>query len=1007
MNLRGMLYAAAGFGLSAVLFANSANHARQGVPDGISKVANSGILVTISIENEDVILRWTPAAPHPGSHYVYRIFRNDAADFAVDDVQPIAGVDGLSYRDQGVLSDHDICFYRVVPMEVVSPEPLFNPPYPGVTIEDFESGTAVLYSYDGEDFDPNEWEITGDYAYANSNYSLYLYGNTWKELRLDTSRVLTDQSVWQVAMRSHRRGEIQAFGLGDSARVFFYVTRGSQFVYEPEYNLTYQATLYDSIWTPYLFAVGSDWEAAFGDYPAITRLIFVNDNDAGQSHGNTFFDEILDVTGNLPQPPQVEIVAIQNPVSLSGPNFIGSGPEVNIGFIAHVSDPDNDLMTLRWDFGDGAASSELRPTHSFPRFPNITVSLTATDSLGLMGTDVVHIPVSPPNIYGDVTMSFVGDVMMARRYENPGGIIQTYGVNYIFHAIRDLLESVNIAVCNLECPLTDDGTHHPTKQIVFRGRPEYASALTYAGFEMATLANNHIWDYMDPGMIETMQVIDQQGIKRTGAGLDCILARQPAYITRNGIRVALLGFCNRTGRADNELPFLDAGMSKGGLAMLSYENLDATIPNVRETADRVFVFFHSGEEYTTGPDVDDVMDDDIGIDNVGNPLVFRTEPTDQEQELRQYAIDLGADMVINSHPHVLQGIEVYNGKVIAHSLGNFAFDQNYWETYPSALVKTNFDAGNAIDDVTIHPIYIDDYIPKPAVGSLGRNILERLMQYSRELNTTLVFADSGNDVAKVVIDSTGLQQELHDHSVTIAMRLESPGVYISEPLPLQDDGASPRQIISVISESGAVPCSLSLGRDILWVGGFENEGATSWDLNSSSEWYESEYIHSGGRSLGLSRESSNPVNVVSELEDRVPVSTNREYSLVGWIRTNNADRAAILAMWFDGRTSGNPVRRDTVSTPITGTAGWTYRWEHMSPPNNGHYVNIRCNLFPPDDGTGYAYFDDLALVEWEDWAGQLPYSIDYPSDLRYLRIFAQESVDSVTVNYQTIRQWLP
>jgi len=1008
MNLRAWMCAATGFGFYVALIASDVTDSYRGMPEQALGAGGSGGLMTITVENDDVVLRWNLMTAPTGNRYVYRIYRGESPNVVLDEARLIAEVDGMMYRDQGVVSRFGVCFYRLEPVAIVNPAPLFNPPYPGVVIEDFESGSAVLYSYSNEDQQPNSWLISSNYSYGNTQYSLYLYGNTWKELRLDTTYATTAQTVWQVAMRSHRRGEIQGFGVGDSTRVLFYVVRGLQILNLSQYNETYHATLDDSVWTPYLFAVGSDWQAVYGDLPTITRLIFVNDNDAGSSHGNTYFDEILDVSANIPQPPRVHIIAIQNPVSLSGPYFVGSGPEVNLSFIGRVTDPDGDLMGLLWDFGDGSTSTELRPNHTFPRFPNITVALTATDSLGLVGAEVVRIPVSSPNVNGAVTMSFTGDVMMARRYEDPGGIIETYGADYIFHEVRDLLESVNVSVCNLESPLTDDGTPHPTKQIVFRSSPENASALTYAGFEMVSLANNHVWDYMDPGMIETMDVLDQQGILHTGAGMDCILARQPAYITRNGIRIALIGLCNRTGRADGELPFLEAGMSKGGLAMLDYASLDATIPYARETADRVFVFLHSGEEYTTGPDVDDMIEGDLGWDNYnGHEPIFRTEPTDQEQELRQYAIDLGADMVINSHPHVLQGFEVYNGKLIAHSLGNFAFDQYYWETYPSVLVKTAFDSADVITEVSLHPIYIDDYVPVPATGTLGTSILERLMDYSRELNTIIVPNDSNPAVGIVVFDTAQVQETWHDRSATIAMRQEATGVYISQPLLLFDDGASPATILSVTHNSVAVPCSVALGRDLLWVGGFEDEGSTIWNLNSSTEWYETTNIHSGARALGLSRSYSVPGNVITELEDRCPSNVNYDYTMMGWIKTINAERAAMVTMWYDGRTSGNNVRRDTVSTPISGNADWTFKWEHMNPPNNGTYINIRCNLFAPDSGTGYAYFDDLAFVQWIGWVGQLPYPVAYPNNFRYLKVFSEDLLDSVTVNYCTVSQSLP
>jgi hypothetical protein len=226
-------------------------------------------------------------------------------------------------------------------------------------------------------------------------------------------------------------------------------------------------------------------------------------------------------------------------------------------------------------------------------------------------------------------------------------------------------------------------------------------------------------------------------------------------------------------------------------------------------------------------------------------------------------------------------------------------------------------------------------------------------------------------------------------------------------LPLFDGGASLARIISVTNGASAIPCSVSLGRDLLWVGGFEDEGSTVWYLNSAYEWLDTQYVHAGEYSLGLVRESSNPYNVVTNLEDRIPINSDKGYSLIGSIQTFNANQASMITMWYRSRTGDNLSRRDTVSTPVSGTANWTFQWEHMIPPDNANFVDIRCNLFPPSDGTAYAYYDDLAFIEWETPENLLPFSTEYPNDLRYLRVFTGQVLDSVTVNYRTVRQWLP
>ena len=131
-----------------------------------------------------------------------------------------------------------------------------------------------------------------------------------------------------------------------------------------------------------------------------------------------------------------------------------------------------------------------------------------------------------------ITMNFVGDILLARGYENAGGIIQTYGVEAIFEPTLHLLgNAADVIVANLECPLTDQGTHHPSKPIYFRGDPDNVDGLVYAGIDIVTLANNHILDYMLTGMQQTQDVLDQNGILSSGAGADSYEAVSYTHLT--------------------------------------------------------------------------------------------------------------------------------------------------------------------------------------------------------------------------------------------------------------------------------------------------------------------------------------------------------------------------------------------------------------------------------------------------------------------------------------------
>ena len=148
---------------------------------------------------------------------------------------------------------------------------------------------------------------------------------------------------------------------------------------------------------------------------------------------------------------------------------------------------------------------------------------------------------------------------------------------------------------------------------------------------------------------------------------------------------------------------------------------------------------HSGSEYSYSPGGDyDSYEPPDGYESMRlnpaseigfleNPLMG-TEVEDYsprldrpqmwDRTIRQFAIDEGADAVIVHHPHIIQGLEIYNGKMIAHSLGNFIFDLNYPETYPSIILNTEADE-SGFTGYSVTPIYIDDYLTVPSRNLLG------------------------------------------------------------------------------------------------------------------------------------------------------------------------------------------------------------------------------------------------------------------------------------------------
>lgn len=259
-----------------------------------------------------------------------------------------------------------------------------------------------------------------------------------------------------------------------------------------------------------------------------------------------------------------------------------------------------------------------------------------------------------------VTLLFTGDVLLSDYVRNN---YNSSGIDGILSPdmLREL-RNADITVINNEFPFSTRGTQAPDKQFTFRVDPKYVSILTDMGVDIAGLANNHVLDYGADALQDTFETLDAAGIDYMGAGDD--LARASALITKEA-GGKTFGFL----AASRVIPVVSwdvQNSSPGVFTTYDPSRLVAAIEAAKDNCDYLTVFVHWGIE--------------------------RDEyPQDYQVSMAQQYIDAGADLVIGSHPHVLQGITYYNGKPIFYSLGNFIFNQSIPKT---AAVKVTIDGEN-------------------------------------------------------------------------------------------------------------------------------------------------------------------------------------------------------------------------------------------------------------------------------------------------------------------------
>lgn len=865
-----------------------------------------------------------------------------------------------------------------------------------IVIENFESGSVDLISYPGQDMQPDNWEISSDNTYnAQSQFSLKLYGNTWKVEEIESVAVDSNY-VWEVACFIEDKGEIQGLGFSDGTNELFYSLDGNEMLDIEEWIPVYQGAFDEGVWNLIQLPLADDWFSWFEYLPEIIQLIYINDNDSG--NGVVYFDNIHDITEDLPIAPTCSISYDIGTLYRNGKNE----RSVDVQFFCEVTDPDSDDHDFFWMFGDDSTSVEQNPTHSFIVEDDhpYTVHVQVTDDTGLSGfsTSIINVDNGPSSF--PLTMNFVGDIMLARRYEEYGGIIPTQGVEAIFEpTLSKFGDNADISVANLECPLTTHNVHHPTKTIYFKSSPENVSGLAYAGIDIVCLANNHINDFMLEGMQETMSVLEQNGILYSGAGANSYQAYQPLFYNKKGVNLAFLRSSDRTGQYNNYQPYLQAGYNKFGFAYMTPYYITEQIAEVEDHADLVIVETHSGSEYSTAPganydhidvfagwDRKDFAEDEDYTPRIDIPHMW-------DIEIRHHMIDSGADLVICHHPHIIQGIEVYNGKVIAHSLGNFAFDLSYLETFPSMIFNASIDE-NGFDSFSISPVFIDDYIPKTATGALGRHILDYIKMRSKELNTYLT-VDDEELTAHVILDTLSMIIENQEYSEDLTF-IDNGNEFVSQIIHLPQWGNI--SSIDVISPDGDY--EFRVGRELIWFGNYEDEGASIWNINSDNEWLDDNEVFEGDYSLCIQQNSANGYNIITNLENRLKRRDDVAYSVHGYVKTQNCQGAYVQARFYENRTGGYLIDAENFAA-VNGDSDWSYYFSEIDVPENTNYFDLVANNDPPSINESFAWFDNIGLIGWDGWQEKTasPDFVINPNDHYYLQIRADELPADASVQF--------
>ena len=571
-----------------------------------------------------------------------------------------------------------------------------------------------------------------------------------------------------------------------------------------------------------------------------------------------------------------------------------------------------------------------------------------------------------------VALHFGGDVMMGRRYVAPtlpdthvltpgdGGASARAGVS----SIAPLFRAADVRMANIETAIgtLPDSAAYPGKRFLLQSPPELVDALVDMGLDVGCLANNHIRDWLDPGITSTIAALRARNIATAGAGADEAEAALPAVVNVAGTKVGVLAYCEIRGNSvndaypDESVPAPSDGDPKFAFKYESrlwgYSEGPVNIPEFPRRIKSAWLAIKAAEEdldltksqradlWTSAvavyPELQDwvarrghgganetsfarMKADVKALRAQGCALVavmlhngheyaeFRSESTVQDTH---NAVEAGADVVVTHHGHVQQGFEFYKGKLICLGLGNCVFDQDFLSTMLTGVLRVVFE-GDTLIEARYFPMTLLGYRPAPLAGAAARN-LTRLLQERSAIDARTNFY--GPVVKAVPMTSDPLTD-------VVAFRFDRNAAVLTPwtgATGTLDVVATRAAVVDLpplgLTRSRAAAGNLSglqFGRDIFRWGSFEDEvgdgaaaGGPHWRLETASSSAGVPVLAdapSGTRALKLMRSSGNTSRV--RLRPRSLVS-RLEHRLWNTGGATPADGPPTYTLRFKARRTG-------------------------------------------------------------------------------------------------------
>ncbi|MEI4832175.1 CapA family protein [Bacillus sp. FJAT-53711] len=320
-------------------------------------------------------------------------------------------------------------------------------------------------------------------------------------------------------------------------------------------------------------------------------------------------------------------------------------------------------------------------------------------------------PTKKPKEDPEITLTFSGDTMFDWQLRP---VIQSKGADYPFQHVKPEIEKADYSFVNLESAFTTREKKYPGQLFWIKSDPSTLQAIKNTGYDIVNIGNNHTLDYYQDGLLDTISHVEKIGLPYIGAGKNASDAYTAREVTIKGKKFKFISFVrfmpDSAWVATNDKP----GIANG----YDLNLVTKTIKEQKKDADYMIVYMHWGVEKTN-------------------------RPADYQKEYVQKMVEAGANAIVGSHPHWLQGFEYYNKVPVAYSLGNFLFpDYVTGHSAETGVLTIKFNGKNV--QMSFNPYMIRNNQITPLQDTEKQNML----QYLQSISNNVQIDKDGNIINK-------------------------------------------------------------------------------------------------------------------------------------------------------------------------------------------------------------------------------------------------------------------